>query len=117
MDPTSDILDVLDCVQEYTSTTIVYSRGAVTGNVTATQLSTTYTIEGENGLLESATVVDWLVRLSLLPSGIDVPEYGDKIEVGGLEYNVLGGASGMPPYDLIDQQGLMIKIHTLGVTP
>lgn len=109
MDPTSDILDVLTCVQGYTSKTVVYSRGATTGNVTATQQASTYTIDNGEGTFQTAAVVDWLVELSDLP--VATPEYGDLVTDGSTVYQVLG-RDGIPPFDNVDQLGLIVKVHT-----
>ncbi len=109
MDPTSDILDVLTCVQGYTSKTIVYSRGATTDSVTATQQASIYTIDSGEGVFQTTAVVDWLVELSDLP--IATPEYGDLITDGSDVYQVLG-RGGIPPFDNVDQLGLIIKVHT-----
>jgi len=107
----------LAAVREVAGLAVIYRRGAVDVDMTATPGRTQFSVDGGAGVAVTGECRDWTVAAAdlVIDGEVALPERGDRIilEVGGVitTYEVcdLGGERHYRPCDNL---GVYLRIHT-----
>lgn len=118
MSSLSDALGALSLsLKSVAGTSVTFRRGSLSVEITATRAQARYQQDDQAFGVNRQKFQDWIVAAAdlVLDSRETKPARHDVIEVTEnsrtYKYKVLGG-SGVPEWEPVDQNGVMLRIHT-----